>query len=254
MRQLFPSPADDVDPAAIYGRMPPRADGLPAVRVNMIQSLDGAGSLAGRSGGLSGSADKALFGTLRAATDVVLVGAGTVRAEHYGPVRLRDAQRASRVDEGLSPVPPIAVVSGSCRLDVDTPFFTRAEARPVVVTVDAASPDERGRLAEVADVIVAGEELVDLRVALSALAERGWSNILAEGGPVVVGELATDDLIVELCVTLSPEVVVGDAPRIARGPAVENPARLRLLSLLEDDGFLFTRFGRDKAGKEPQPV
>jgi riboflavin biosynthesis pyrimidine reductase len=254
MRQLFPSPADDVDPAAMYGRMGPRPDGLASVRVNMIQSVDGAATLAGRSGGLSGPADKAVFRILRAAADVVLVGAGTVRAERYGPARLSDAQRAARMAAGLGPVPPIAVVSASCRLDVDAPFFTQAEVRPVVVTVEAVPPEERGRLAGVADVIVAGEQRVDLRATLSALAKRGWSNVLAEGGPTVVGELVTDDLIEELCVTLSPVVVGGQAPRIAHGPEVEIPARLRLLLLLEEGGYLFARFGRGDTGGEPRAV
>jgi len=245
VRRLFPSPADDVDVAAAYApRLTPRTAGLASVRVNMIQSVDGAGTLEGRTGGLAGPADKAVFRTLRAAADVVLVGAGTVRAERYGPVRLSEEQRSVRVASGLSAVPPIAVVSVSCALDVESPFFSKAEVRPVVVTAETAAPAVRARLAEVADVVVAGESWVDLRAALGALAERGWTNVLAEGGPTVVGELVAGDLIDELCVTLSPRLVGGEAPRIAHGQPREGPIPLRLLVLLEDDGFLFARYGR----------
>jgi riboflavin biosynthesis pyrimidine reductase len=83
----------------------------------MIVSVDGAASLQGRSGALGGPADKALFATLRSLADVLLVGAGTMRAEGYGPARLSDDARARRRDWGLPPVPPIAVITRSCRLD-----------------------------------------------------------------------------------------------------------------------------------------
>jgi riboflavin biosynthesis pyrimidine reductase len=224
--------------------MPARADGRPSVRVNMIESVDGAATLSGRSGGLSGAADKALFRTLRAAADVVLVGAGTVRAERYGPVRLTDEQRAARTASGLDAVPPIAVVSASCEFDVESPFFTSAESRPVVVTVEAAPPAARARLAEAADVVVAGETTVDLARALGVLGDRGWTDVLAEGGPTVVGQLVADDLMDELCVTLSPRLVSGEAPRIALGQPMEHVRHLHLLVLLEEEGFVFARYGR----------
>jgi hypothetical protein len=112
MRQLLPTPVDPVDPMAVYGDLPTAA-GRPAVRLNMIASVDGATTLAGVSGGLGGRADHALFAVLRSLADVVLVAAGTVWAERYGPsARPRD------------------VVSRSLRLDWDARFFTAPVARP----------------------------------------------------------------------------------------------------------------------------
>jgi riboflavin biosynthesis pyrimidine reductase len=116
MRQLFPT-AGPVDPADAYGRLAALGPGRPGVRLNMIVSVDGAASLQGRSGALGGPADKALFASLRSLADVLLVGAGTMRAEGYGPARLSDDARARRRDWGLPPVPPIAVITRSCRLD-----------------------------------------------------------------------------------------------------------------------------------------
>ena len=112
MRQLLPFGCDPVDPAVLYGDLPP-ARTRPTVRLNMIASIDGATAVAGLSGGLGGPADQALFAVLRSQADLVLVAAGTVRAEHYGP----------------SPV-PVAVISRSCRLDWDSPFFTAAITPP----------------------------------------------------------------------------------------------------------------------------
>jgi riboflavin biosynthesis pyrimidine reductase len=75
------------------------------------------------------------------------------------------------------------VISRSCRLDGDSPFFTAAIAPPIVVTVGEAPALERKKAAGLADVIIAGERDVDLAAALGALAERGSARVLAEGAP-----------------------------------------------------------------------
>ena len=123
MRQLFPSPVGPVVPADVYGD-PPRTGpgGRPGVRLNMIASVDGATTVAGVSGGLGGGADHELFALLRSLADVVLVAEGTVRAEGYGPSRV-----------------PVAVVTRSCRLDWESPFFTAPVARPPCACARSAS-------------------------------------------------------------------------------------------------------------------
>jgi len=224
VRQLLPTFVDPVDPVAVYAD-PPVAAGRPGVRFNMIASVDGATAVDGVAGGLGGEADRALFALLRRLADVVLVAAGTVRAEGYGP----------------SPV-PIAVVTRSCRLDWDSRFFTAQVARPVVVTVATAPAKARARAAEVADVVVAGERDVDLARALDALGARGWRAVLCEGGPTLNGQLAAAGLLDELCLTLSPCLVGGDAKRLLAGPLLPGPPTLTLASACEEDGFLFLRF------------
>ena len=84
MRQLLPAFLDPVDPRDVYADLP-RAAGRPGVRLNMIASLDGATALEGVAGGLGSKGDRELFQLLRSRADVVLVAAGTVRAERYGP-------------------------------------------------------------------------------------------------------------------------------------------------------------------------
>ena len=224
MRQLLPFPRDPVDPAALYDDLPP-AGRRPTVRLNMIASIDGATDVAGRSGGLGGPADQALFAVLRSLADVVLVAAGTVRAERYGPSK-----------------GPVAVISRSCRLDWDSPFFTAAIAPPVMVTVAEAPALERKKAAGLADLIIAGERDVDLAAALGALAERGYARVLAEGGPSLNGQLAAADLLDELCLTLSPLLAGGDAKRILAGAALAPGRGWRLRSLCEQDGFVFLRY------------
>jgi riboflavin biosynthesis pyrimidine reductase len=244
LRQFFPDPVDEVDPLVVYGRLTRVATGRPAVRVNMITSIDGASSAGGLSGALGGSADRALLATLRSLADVVLVGAATARAEHYGPARLSDAARSRRRQLGLPEVPPIAVITRSCLLDWGSSFFADAEQRPVVVTVANAREADRRRAAQVADVVIAGDDDVDTERALVALGDRGAANILMEGGPSLIGQLADADLMDELCVTVSPTLLSGDARRILTGRPIDPPARLALASALYDDSFLFLRYHR----------
>jgi riboflavin biosynthesis pyrimidine reductase len=223
MRQLLPTVVDPVDPMTVYGDLPV-AVGRPGVRVNMIASVDGATTLAGVSGGLGGRADRELFAVLRSLAEVVLVAAGTVRAERYGPSST-----------------PVAVVSRSLRLDWDAPFFADQLARPILVTVAQAPPERLARAAEVAEVVVAGERDVDLAVAVGALGDRGLDAVLAEGGPTLNGQLASAGLLDEVCLTLSPRLAGGDAKRILDGLPLP-AAGLRLCSLCEQDEFLFLRY------------
>lgn len=241
MRQLFPVAADPVDPNDVYADLP-HANGRPAVRLNMIASVDGATSVDGLSGALGGPADHDVFFAMRSLADVVLVAAGTVRAEGYGPAELPAETQDARRSRGQTPVPAIAVVSRSCNLDWQAPFFTSATVRPIVVTVAGAPDEKRSRATEVAEVVIAGEHDVDLGRALDAIAERGARSVLAEGGPSLNAQLAGAGLLDELCLTLSPSVVGGSAKRIVTGPALDPRSALQLRSVCEDGGYLFLRY------------
>lgn len=244
MRQLFPGPEVSVDPVDAYGRLPRIESHRPTVRMNMIASIDGAASLNQRTAGLGGESDHDLFASLRSLTDVILVGAGTLRTEGYGPARLDDAARNRREGWGLPPVPAIAVLTRSCRLDWHASFFADAEQRPLVLTTASADATDRDRAAKVAEVIVAGEGAVDLALALQGLADRGVDNVLAEGGPYVSAQLAAAGLLDELCLTLAPLVIAGDAARILNGTELDQPLGLELIHVLESNSYLFLRYGR----------
>lgn len=224
-----------------YG-LPPDAGGERAfVRCNMISSLDGAVAVDGRSGTIGGPADRRLFHVLRSLADVILVGAGTVRAEGYGPVRISDELRARRRQRGQAEVPPIAVVTRSGNLDWSAPFFTAAEARPIVFVPDDHDHGAARRGAGVADFVVAGENQVDPGRAIAHLQGAGLRSVLLEGGPALNADVVEAGLLDELCLTIAPRLVAGDGPRVLAGPELARPLDVRLLHLLEEDGFLFSR-------------
>jgi riboflavin biosynthesis pyrimidine reductase len=238
---LFPESIAVVDPRTVYADVP-HNDLRPSVRLNMIVSVDGGTSWNGVSGGLGGSADKSLFAALRSLADVVLVASGTMRGEHYGPAVLGSMIQATRQQRGQTPVPKIAVVSRTCQFDWSSSFFTAAVERPIVITVSSAPEADRTRAAEVAEVIIAGEDDVDLARAIGELGSRGAKSVLAEGGPTLNGELAQAGLLDELCVTLSPLLASGDAKRMIVGSALENLEALDLCSICEEDNYLFLRY------------
>jgi riboflavin biosynthesis pyrimidine reductase len=239
-RALLP-PDDDPDLAQLYAPASTDEHSGRHVRVNMIASVDGGTSQDGTSGSLGGPADRVVFGLLRAYTDIVLVGAGTMRAEQYGPAELDEPTKRARIERGQTPVPPIAVVTRSANLDWQSPFFTAAEVRPIVLTVEA-SRDRHQRASTVADVVIAGTQEVDLTRGLDELVRRGYRNVLVEGGPSINAELAALDEIDELCLTISPVVLGGMSSRILLGDAVPSGRTLELVSVVTSDGFLFLRY------------
>jgi riboflavin biosynthesis pyrimidine reductase len=212
---------------------------------HMVAGLDGTAAVGGRVGSLSGTADQALFRRMRQIADVVMVGAETVRREGYGPVRLTDEAQAQRLREGRTPTPPLAVVSRSLVLDWTAPVFAEAPegARTCVVTCAAADPVLRARAAEVATVIVAGEDRVEPAAALQALAELGLRVVLCEGGPTWLGELVAADRLDELCLSLSP-VMGGDPLPVSVTPSGAGLAAFELRGAMTEDDALFLRYER----------
>jgi riboflavin biosynthesis pyrimidine reductase len=241
VRSLLPEAAAGVDVDVAYAMPANVGIERPFVRCNMISSLDGAIAVDGRSGMLGGPADGRVFQTLRSLTDVILVGAGTFRAEGYGPAVLSEDARRERRSRGQSTVPPIAVVTRSANLDWSSPFFTEAEVRPIVVTTDDHDGGARRRGEKVADFVVAGGARVDPRRALDQLHRSGFRSVLLEGGPGLNADVVRAGLLDELCLTLAPHLVAGMGPRILAGPELPDPLDLDVVSLLEEDGFLFYR-------------
>lgn len=251
MRRLLPHPAvADVDLDAAYWV----SDiGRQHVRGVMVASLDGAAQAQGRAAGLSGPADTALFAILRGHADVILAGATTVRVEGYAGEQPSADRRAWRRARGLAEAPAIAVVTHTCALDPASAFFTETVTRPIVITHASAPKRRVAALAEVADIITAGDGEVDFPAALDALAERGMRRVSCEGGPTLLSQVVAADRLDELSMTISPLLVGGSALRILDGPILDPAHRLRLAMVLDEDDFLFLRYMRHTPPALRQP-
>ncbi len=222
---------------------------LPWLRANMIATLDGAATGAdARSGSINGPADGRVFAVLRAWADVVLVGAGTVRAEGYRAPRTPEPLLAARRDRGQPPHPALVLVSA--RGDVPDAALA-GDPAPWVVTTTLAPDLDRLRARVAPDRLLVHDHAVRLPDVVAHLVAQGLGRILTEGGPHLLGDLLTARLVDELCLTWSPRLVGGPAPRVVGAPWLAPPTGAHLAQLLHADGWLLGRWLLDRPPSDP---
>jgi 5-amino-6-(5-phosphoribosylamino)uracil reductase len=241
MRRLLPDPAEGLateDVVEAY-RLPPGR----ALRVNFIASPDGSTTVDGKSRGLQMPGDLLVFRVLRALGDAILVGAGTAAAEGYGPMEDDPVIVRLREDLGRPATAPIVVVSRRASVAPDTRLIG-GRIPSICVTCAAADPERRAALAAAGlEVLVCGEDNVDLPLALDRLAERGIEQLTCEGGPQLLHSALVAGVVDELDLSISPWLVGGHEVRLLPDVPLLAPARLQLAGLLEEDGMLFARYG-----------
>lgn len=217
----------------------------PWLRTMMVMTLDGATVGAdGLSGSISSAADKRVFMETRRLTDVVLVGAGTIRAERYRPMVAKSEWQAERTACGLASAPQIVVVSGRLDLPWDEPMF-RDSALPVVVATSKDVDPQRLEMArQHAEVIQLGERSVDLAALVALLHDRGQRRITCEGGEALLDAMIREELVDEMDLTISPLLAgAGHLPDPDRAITAPYP-RFALAHQFTDEGFVFCRFVR----------
>ena len=207
---------------------------------NFVSTVDGAAVVDGGSTAINDEDDKAMFAAMRAVPDFILVGAGTVRAENYGPIDLDERRREARLEMGLEEVPHLVIVTRSLDLEPDARVFGNPQRRVTVLTVEDAPDDRFAALSEVADVV----RLSDTAPADIVHYMRMARVVLCEGGPRLWGQFVAAGFVDEMALTLSPLLVSGDATRVTRGPLADPPLEMRLDSVAYGDRVLFLRYLR----------
>lgn len=217
------------------------------ILLNMASTADGRATLGGRSAAIGGPADRALFHALRGRADAVLVGAGTVRAERYGPLVPAAGARERRVARGLAPQPIACIVSGSADLDPSLPLLADGDSHVVVLT---GGGGEVPPCAAQVDYVraPAAQGGVDIAAALGEVERRYDARVvLCEGGPHLAAELLAAGLLGELWLTIGARLA-GDDPaaearRILAGRRFGEPIELDLLDVGRGESDLFLRYG-----------
>lgn len=213
----------------------PPAD-RPYVIADMVASSDGKTVIEGDETGIGSRTDRRLLHELRLHADVVLTGAGTLRATGASP-RLHEADlEALRVQRGRSRTPIGAVITASGRVPLDARFFTSDEFEAYLYLADSAPPGSREAIE------ATGRPVVEVPAddAVAAMMrhmrdELGARLLLLEGGPRLNGECFRLRLVDELFLTLGGVVVGGDGLPTAvempgRAPTRDTVTRLELLA------------------------
>ncbi len=231
-------PVDEQDLGNAYPWPP---SGERWVRGMMVTTVDGAGMGAdGRSGQISGPADRAVMAEVRKFSDAILIGAATFRAERYRPQKATQELAGSRAALGLGPAPTMVIVSGSLDLPWHEDTFRDSTVRPLVVTTQACDRERLHTARRHAEVAVLPGEHLRVSDLMDVLSERGLKRILCEGGPHLLAQIVQAGFLDELDLTVSPVLMGGG--QIPLGEAGPVPTRLRLVQVLFSDGFLFTRY------------
>lgn len=214
------------------------------VRTNFVSTLDGAvQGRDGRSGTINTPSDRTVFALLRAHADVILVGAGTVRAEKYRAVDLEDWQLALRAGLGLAPYPTLAIVSASCQLP--SVLQPDPDSALVLILTSRRSRGVRPDFGNGVEVIEFDDpDRVPAKELIAALGSRGLRRVLCEGGPHLAGQLHAAGLVDEFCLTLSPLVVAGPAARSTVGPPIPDEAFRLEHAIGADDNAVLLRYLR----------
>ena len=253
MRTLLGSagdPAAEGDPAALLAGAYPWPDDGPWTRVLMLRTLDG--GVAGadnRSRSVSSDVDREVLREVRRLADAIVIGAGTMRLERYGPVLPREDAAEERRRLGLATAPVLVVVSGGLDLPWDEPVFAESALTPIVVTSQRASEEAVRRASEHVEVLRLPGDRVAAADLLAALHDRGLRRVVCEGGPGLLESFAAADLVDEVDLTLSP-LLPSYGP--GAGTAVDgspDPGRFDLEQLLHHESFLFARYVRAGGGR-----
>ena len=211
------------------------------VRAMMVTTLDGsAAGPDGLSGSISGAADQAVFAAVRRYADAVLIGAGTLRAERYKPMRAKEDDAEARRAQGQAPAPRLVIVSGSLELPWGEPVFTESATPPLIITGTNPDPAGRARVPETCEVVTLPGDTVSAAAILEAMEERGLRRIVCEGGPTLLHDLVSAGLLDEADITVAP-VFTGTTPS-PHTPGLREVATFELAQVLTADGFLMARY------------
>lgn len=215
----------------------------PYVLLNMASTTDGRASIGGRAGPIGDSADSELLHGLRTVAGGLLVGAQTVRAEHYARVLRDDEERQARARRGLHP--ELATFIVSRRLDLspqEVPLLAEPNAPVTIVTPSSAEVPPCP--AQPSHMRCEREGKLDFALALRRIHDQhGIGTLLCEGGPHLAAQLVSAGLIDELFLSLAPKLAGGEQQlRILAGSEIDPPAQMRLLALYEHDSSLFLRY------------
>jgi len=218
----------------------------PYVHVNVAMSADGKLSTRERRQvKISGSSDFTRVDMIKAESDAIMVGIGTVLADDPSLTVKSPALVTERLENGKDENPVRIVVDSRARTPIDAAILHKGKGERIIACSLQADTEKKEALSQYATVIVAGEREVDLPLLLSILHERGIRTLMVEGGGTLIWGFFHEGLVDKLTCYVGNMVIGGDrAPTLADGEGFIHKSDFIRLSLYGferiDSGILLT--------------
>ncbi|MFO7966831.1 MAG: 2,5-diamino-6-(ribosylamino)-4(3H)-pyrimidinone 5'-phosphate reductase [Archaeoglobaceae archaeon] len=199
----------------------------PYIFINIASSADGKISDQNRAQiKISCEEDAGRVDRLRASSDGIMVGIGTVLSDNPRLTVKSEKLREERVSQGRPPNPTRIIVDSKCRVPLDSQVLDYGNSTIVAVSERA----EKKRIEEIshkADVVITGKERVDLSGLAARLFERGIGKLMVEGGGKLNHGLLSERLVDEVIIYYG-NIIIGDGPTPVDGKSFYTPLQLEL--------------------------
>ena len=204
----------------------------PFVFINIAASVDGKISDESRRQlKISCEEDFKRVDKLRAESDAIMVGIGTVLADDPRLTVKSEELRGWRTDQGKPENPIRVVVDSRCRIPLNAKVLNK-EAKTIVAVSKLADRSRVEKLRHKAEVVTFGESKVDLRALMRYLYKIGVRKVMVEGGATLNYGLLKEGLVDEIYVYYGSMIIGGaKAPTIVDGSSFNPPIELELISI-----------------------
>jgi len=211
----------------------PDRSGRPFVFINAAMSADGKiATIERRQTRISGSQDFDRMDELRATSDAIMIGIGTVLSDNPSLTVKSKERREKRRSMGLEEIPARVVVDSMARTPIDADIFKKGEGKRIIAVCENAPEVNVSELSKLADIICLGEKSVDLEKLLFELYNLGIKKLMVEGGATLNWGLISEGLVDEIYTFIGNMIVGGKyAPTLVDGEGfVSDFCKLGLIS------------------------
>lgn len=215
----------------------------PWIRANMVQTLDGSvQDLLGSTELITNDIDKSVFRTLRQLSDVIIVGAKTVKTNKYQDIKISEQNKNLRKKLKLKDIPRLAVISNNLSIEKDFFINWKDNLAPLIYT-HKENQSKIGNFKDLAEIVFCGKNQVDLKAVKKDLIQRSFTRILCEGGPTLLNSMFQSNLIDELDLTVQVKLShLKDPLKIAQGMLLKPVVNLKPIQIIQHEKTLLLRY------------
>lgn len=202
----------------------------PFTFINSAMSADGKISTKERKQvRISGKVDFNRMDKLRAESDAIMVGIGTVLADNPSLTVKSPELRENRIKAGLNENPVRIIVDSKAKTPFDADIFKKGEGKRIIIVSESAPDEKVTKLQEKADIIVSGKDKVDLLQAMHELRKRGINRLMVEGGATLNWGMLSNGLVDEIYTFVGNLIIGGNSsPTFVDGEGFPEKELLKL--------------------------